>query len=80
MRWGHYLTKYFKRLKKCYKIFSKNFILTDLLTLRQDGNCLLTLLFGRKHVMLTLCLGQKTYANSKHWTKKTEVTLAFFSV
>ena len=63
------------------KYFLKSFILTDVLTLRQDGNCLLTLLFGRKHVMLTLWLGQKTYyANSQHWREKTEVTLAFFSV
>ena len=42
------------------KYFFKSFILTDVLTLQQDGNCLLTLLFGRKHVMLTLRLEQKT--------------------
>ena len=69
-----------KAWKMLWNIFFLSFILTDVLTLRQDGNCLLTLLFGRKHVMLTLWLGQKTYAYSQHWTEKTEVTLSFFSV
>ena len=43
-----------KGLENAMKYFFLSFILTDVLTLWQDGNCLLMLLFGRKHVMLTL--------------------------